>query len=96
MLKFQSQLKSLRLKLAPKVSGEIEMDSASGGNLRSKDISLPLKDMRDTGRTLKRNVDFTESSSFLMTKTQESLQRDSRMLTTPDAKLIHSSSITFT
>jgi hypothetical protein len=95
MLRYQLHLKSSRLKLALKVFGEIEMDFASGENSRFKDISLLLKDMRDTGRIQKRNVDFTESLFFLMMKTQESLLRDSKMLMIQDAKLIPFSSITF-
>ena len=52
--------------------------------------------MKDTGKTLRKNVDFIESKFYLMMKIPENSPKDSNMLMNQDVWLTHSLSITST
>lgn len=61
------------------VCGKIEMDFASGEDLRFKDTYFNQRDMKDIGKTPKKNADFIEYTFYSMMKIQENLQKDSKL-----------------
>lgn len=63
--------------LAPKVSGRIRTAFATGEGLGSSSTYPSQIDSKATGKTLRRNADFTEFSCSSTRKTLDNLPKDS-------------------
>lgn len=74
--------------LVVKASGRIKMAFAIGERLELLNTFLRLRDLKDSGRILKKNADFREYTFSLMKKTLDSLSEDLNKLTLIEYALI--------